>query len=173
MRDSTNLPLEGLRSLVDLAGEGACLVDTVGWRVVYANPQLLRLLDTSGDPPTASSIFELIPDLETPTIRTQLAELAVGKREEARIDCRTVSDRAVSNRNVLNRAGSPITEIRVRRVETDTGVWLAMILTASAAAAATDDAPRREGNDPLTGLADRGFILDKLSKIIHGDRSED
>ncbi|MEX2092928.1 MAG: GGDEF domain-containing protein, partial [Pirellulales bacterium] len=162
MRDATNLPLEGLRSLVDLAGEGACLVDPRDWRVVYANPQLLRRLASPGDPPAASSIFELAPDLETPAIRAQLAELAVGKRDEAHIDCRAPS----------NRTGSPLGEIRVRRVETDNGVWLAMILTTSAAAT-TDETTRREGIDPLTGLADRGFILDKLSKIIHGDRLED
>ncbi len=173
MGDSTNLPLEGLRSLIDLAGEGACLIDPAGWRVVYANPQLLRLLDLPSDPPAALSIFELVPVLETPAIRAELAELAVGKRDEARIDCRTVSNEDVSNRSVSNRTGSPIAEIRVRRVETENGVWLAMVLTTSAVAAGTDDATRCEGNDPLTGLADRGFILDKLSKIIRGDRSED
>lgn len=163
MGDATKLPLEGLRSLVDLAGEGACLVDPRDWRVVYANPQLLRVLDSPGDPPATSSVFDLVRDLDTPAIRAQLTELAVGKRDEARIDCQTPS----------KCTGSPLAEIRVRRVETESGVWLAMILTTSAAAAATDEATRRDGIDPLTGLADRGFILDKLSKIIHGDRLED
>ena len=43
----------------------------------------------------------------------------------------------------------------------------------TASAGAADESSRREGIDPLTGLADRGVILDKLSRIIHGDRLED
>ena len=47
-----------------------------------------------------------------------------------------------------------------------------MVLETESAGAA-DESSRREGIDPLTGLADRGVILDKLSRIIHGDRLED
>jgi diguanylate cyclase len=43
----------------------------------------------------------------------------------------------------------------------------------TASAGAADESSRREGIDPLTGLADRGVILDRLSRIIHGDRLED
>jgi diguanylate cyclase (GGDEF)-like protein len=162
MGDATNLPLESLRSLVDLGGEAACLVDAEGWRIVYANPQLLQLAGSSGEPPAASSIFDLVPELETPAIRVQLAELAVGEFDAAHIDCRAAAD-CVS---------SPIVEIRVCRVATKGGALLAMVL-ATSPAAGNRDARRREGIDPLTGLADRGMILDKLSKNIHGDRLAD
>lgn len=169
MGNSKNVPLEGLRALVDLAGEGACLVDLHDWRVVYVNPQLLQRLESPGEAPAASSIFELVPDLDMPAIRAQLAELAVGTRDEAHIDCR-----ADLSRDASNRIGGPIAEIRVRRVEANGGVWLAMVFCAAPAASnAIDDSRHREGIDPLTGLADRRVILDKLSKIIHGDRLED
>ena len=47
------------------------------------------------------------------------------------------------------------------------------IVLEPASAGAADESARREGIDPLTGLADRGVILDRLSRIIHGDRLED
>jgi diguanylate cyclase (GGDEF)-like protein len=160
--ESTNVPLEGLHTLVDLGGEGACLVDPRGWRLVYANPQFVRLVGSSHKSRTELSLFELVPGLETPAVRKLLAELADGKRVEARIDCSAASDRI----------DGPVGEIRVRRVEAKDGVLLAMVWGASSVAG-EHEATRREGIDPLTGLADRGYILDKLEKIIHGDRMED
>ncbi len=75
MGDSTNLPWEGLLSLVDLTGDAACLVDADGWRVVYANPPMLQLVDPAGATAMGRSIFELVADLETPALRSLLASL--------------------------------------------------------------------------------------------------
>jgi len=155
-------PLEGLQSLVELCGEGACLVDPLGWRLVYANRHLARIVGWSNESPVGASIFDLVPGLETPAIRQLLAELADGIRDEARIDRRPTSERLAE----------PIGEIRVRRVEAASGVLLAMVL-GSPAIADDRESTRWEGIDPLTGLADRGFILNKLKAIFLGDRQED
>lgn len=163
MGDSNKLLLEGMRSLVDLGGEGACLVDSDGWRVVYANLQLEQLIGLPHESPVGMSIFVLVPELETASSQQQLAEMAAGERIEARIDCRAAA----------NCTTSAIAEVRVRRVEADKVVLLAMVLRTSTEAGAAAGATRRESVDPLTGLANRGFILEKLNQIIHGERLED
>jgi diguanylate cyclase (GGDEF)-like protein/PAS domain S-box-containing protein len=162
MGDSTNLPLEGLRSLVDLTGEAACLVDASTWRIEFVNSPLAQLTGIAVESIVGRRLFELAPELQDAAVRVQLIELAAGKRESARIDFRDLADHN----------GSPFVELRVRRVATQSGVWLAMLLETESAGA-VDESSRREGIDPLTGLADRGVILDKLSRIIHGDRLED
>jgi diguanylate cyclase (GGDEF)-like protein len=155
-------PLEGLRALVDLGGDGAGLIDPDGWRVVYANRQFARFVGSSGEPPVGKTVFDLLPKLETPAVRQLLAELADGKLVEARIDGHSVSERFAQ----------PIGEIRLRRVDAASGALVAIVLGMPVAA---DDrgSTRREGIDSLTGLADRGFILDKLKSIFLGDRRED
>jgi diguanylate cyclase (GGDEF)-like protein len=161
MGDSTNLPLEGLRTLVDLTGEAACLVDANGWQVIYANARLARLVSADDVSLTGRSILELVPELNDAPIRLQLAELTNDRRESARI---VLSDRADGSVHMF-------AEIRVRRVVTDSGLWLAMVLEPPALV--NDDSQRGDGIDSLTGLADRRVIFDKLSNIIHGDRLED
>lgn len=162
MGDSSNLPVEGLRFLVDLTGEAACLVDASDWTIVYANSRLARLTGCRDGDATGRGLFELVPELEDVNVRVLLAELAGGKRDAAAID---IGDRT-------GRSESPFGELRVRRAAIDDRVWLAMVLE-TASAGAADESSRREGIDPLTGLADRGVILDKLSRIVHGDRFED
>jgi diguanylate cyclase (GGDEF)-like protein/PAS domain S-box-containing protein len=161
MSDLTNLPLEGLRSLVDLTGDAACLVDAKTWRVEFANLPLARMLGVTVDSLGGTSLFELVPELENAELRTQLAELAAGKRDGGRIEFRELADRS----------GGLFVEVRARPVAAGAGVWLAMILETASAAA--DESARREGIDPLTGLADRGVILDRLTRIIQGDRLDD
>jgi diguanylate cyclase (GGDEF)-like protein len=162
MGDSTNLPLEGLRSLLDLTAEAACLVDAKNWQVMYANSRLARLTGASEESLAGSGLLELVPELGESGARMQLAGLASGKTDAAQIDLRDAADRDESAFAVA----------RVRRVASENGVWLAVVLEAASAGAA-DESARREGIDPLTGLADRGVILDRLSRIIHGDRLED
>jgi diguanylate cyclase (GGDEF)-like protein len=162
MGDSTNLPLEGLRSLLDLTAEAACLVDAKNWQVIYANSRLARLTGASEESLAGSGLFELVPELGESGARMRLAGLASGKTDAAQIDLRDAADRDESAFAVA----------RVRRVASENGVWLAVVLEAASAGAA-DESARREGIDPLTGLADRGVILDRLSRIIHGDRLED
>ena len=81
MGDSTNLPLEGLRSLVDLTGEAACLVDASTWRIEFANSPLARLTGIAVESLAGRSLFELVPELQDAAVRAQLAELAAGKRD--------------------------------------------------------------------------------------------
>ena len=162
MGDSTNLPVEGLRFLIDLTGEAACLVDASDWTIVYANSRLARLTGVVDGSAAGRSLFELVPALDDVFVRALLADLAVGNRDAAAVD---LGGRAAGEE-------SPFAELRVRRAAIDDRVWLAIVLEPASAGAA-DESARREGIDPLTGLADRGVILDRLSRIIHGDRLED
>jgi len=162
MGDSSNLPVEGLRFLVDLTGEAACLVDATDWKIEYANSRFARLIGCADGQVAGRGLFELVPELEDLHIRAQLADLAGGKRDAAAIDLR----------NQASGDESPFAELRVRRAVSGDRVWLAMVLEPASAGAA-DESSRREGIDPLTGLADRGVILDRLARIVHGDRFED
>lgn len=150
-----------MHSLVDLCDEGACLVDPGGWKLVYANRQLAQFVDSKGESPLGKNIFALIPWLDTPAIRQLLVELADGVRNEARID-----------RPASGRMSEHVGEIRLRRVAAAGGVLVALVVASPASA--DDRAPARPGgSDPLTGLADRGFILGRLNAIFQSDRQED
>jgi len=153
MSNPTELPLEGLQALVDLAEDGACLLEPGTGRIIYANARLRELVDSSAEPSAAASIFRLIPQLQTPAAGQQLADLADGKHAETRID--------FGGTEKLPRGD--FAAALVRRVETPGGLLLAMILKTTAVA----------GVDPLTGLSDRADILARLSQVVRGDRSED
>jgi diguanylate cyclase (GGDEF)-like protein/PAS domain S-box-containing protein len=161
MGDSVNLPVEGLRTLVDLTSEAACLVDASDWRIAYANQRLMRLTGCASASAVGRNLFELVPELGYVEVRSQLAELAAGKRDAALVTLLDASD----DERVF-------ALVRARRIASDGRVWLALVLEAVSAGAA-DESSRREGIDPLTGLADRGVILDKLARILDGDRFED
>jgi diguanylate cyclase (GGDEF)-like protein len=162
MGDLSNLPLEGLRSLLDLTDDAACLVDAKNWQIMYANSRLIRLTEASPSVLASANLFELVPELEEADARLQLAELASGKVDSAQIELRAAAG--------IDESAFAVA--RVRRVPGMDGAWLAIVLE-TASAGAADESLRREGIDPLTGLADRGVILDRLSRIIHGDRLDD
>lgn len=147
--------------MLDLGGEDAYLVEPGDWRIVYANPQMLRFIGATDEDLAGRSIFELVPCLQSLSAQRQLADVAGQKSNQTRID----------HRDESGRPGSPTVDVRVRRVETQHGVLLALVIGTSTVA--KESARRLEGIDPLTGLADRAMILDKLSKIIQGDRLED
>ena len=76
--------------------------------------------------------------------RTDLQQVASGETEELAIS--------------IGRAG----EIRVRRVESLVAIFLRPI-----------DAHANQRVDPLTGLADRAFFLQRLGTLLAGDRATD
>lgn len=162
MGDLSNLPLEGLRSLLDLTDDAASLVDARTWQIMYANSRLIRLTGASPAVLESTNLFELVPELNEADARLQLAELSAGKIDAAQIELRAA----------VGVEDSAFVLARVRRVPGVAGNWLAIVLETPSAGAA-DESLRREGIDPLTGLADRGVILDRLARIIHGDRLDD
>jgi diguanylate cyclase (GGDEF)-like protein len=161
MEGSANLPEDALRSIVELVAEPACLIAVDGWRILYANPAFGRLANANSERASweVGGLFAAFPDLDSAAVRMQLNELVQGNRLTARIDC------ASAHRHSL------ISEIRARRIETAGGALLALVL--GSATAEDADAARGKAIDPLTGLADRAFILDKLNNILRGDRQED
>src|SRR5262245_42928636 len=86
MGDLSNLPLECLRSLLDLTDDAACLVDGKSWQIMYANSRLIRLTGASPAVLASTNLFELVPELEQADARLQLAELAAAKIDSAQIE---------------------------------------------------------------------------------------
>jgi diguanylate cyclase (GGDEF)-like protein len=155
MIDLTNAS-SALRALVDLSGDGACLVDPDEWHVVYANPSLLRRVGLAHDTLGDSSILAWLPDLTSPEAREQLERLAGGELEAADFVSRLACP-----------GGGESVSVRARRVAGKQGPMLAIVVMAAGAGV------RRPGTDPLTGLADRAFLLDRLTTILRGGRSGD
>jgi diguanylate cyclase (GGDEF)-like protein len=160
MSDSTQLFRDSFRALVDQSGEGACLVDPDGWRVAYANPSLLRQVGVESGSVAEASLFAWLPDLQLPAAQEELARLVTGELAEA---------------TLLSRVGSTVAaaELRVRRVATADGMFLAFVVKIGHENKPGSFSTERHGVDPLTGLADRAFILEKLTKMIRGDRCGD
>jgi diguanylate cyclase (GGDEF)-like protein len=152
MADEPPIPNAGLLALLDVADIGACLINPHGWRVVYANRALLRaagLKSLEG----RESLVEWLPELAVPKNLEQLEAVAAGQ---------------LSGMTISIRLGGHDTSATIRKVETNRGAYLAV--TVSLAVAATDDS-NRGGIDSLTGLADRGRLMERLKRLVQGVRS--
>ena len=145
--------------------KAACLVDPSGWRVVYANAALLRFGSTRPSRcRRGKRCSTWFPNCRMPRSSSSLAELAAGERggsAHSRVDC------------VGESSGVRSAEVRVRRVESEPACCWRSSFGERSAERPGRRVGRREGIDPLTGLADRAFILDRLSTMLHGDRSDD
>src|SRR5262245_12545581 len=91
MGDLSNLPLEGLRSLLDLKDDADCLVDENSWQIMNANSRRSRLTGASPAMLASVQLFELVPELEQADARLQLAELAAGKIDSSQIELRAAA----------------------------------------------------------------------------------
>jgi len=160
MDDSAKLPVDALRSLVDMMSEPAALVAAEDWRILYANPPFARRMSASGDVANTTLLFAAALELDSTTVRMQLAELVEGKRMVARIET-----------GASTHLAGAITAIRARRIDTSSGLVLAVVLESSASP--QQDAAGRHSFDPLTGLSDRGFILEKLRTLLQSDQPVD
>lgn len=160
MEDSTNLPPLALRSLVDLVSEAACLLAADDWRILYSNPAFVRRSLIGEDESGAGGFFAAFPELHTTAIRMQLAEVVSGKKSSTRFES-----------GVSTHLAGAIGGIRARRVETEAGVILAVVLEERSVAEREDVSSHAV--DPLTGLFDRAYILEKLRTLVGSDREGD
>jgi diguanylate cyclase (GGDEF)-like protein len=160
MDDSTNLPADALRSLVDLVSEPACLVAADEWRILYSNPAFVARSLIGEDESGAGGFFAAFPELNSTAIRMQLAEVVQGKRNSARFES-----------GVSPHLAGAIAAIRARRINSNHGVVLAIVLEERSMAEREEVSSYTV--DPLTGLFDRAYILEKLRNLVGSDREGD
>jgi diguanylate cyclase (GGDEF)-like protein len=162
MEDLNNVSA-ALRTLLDLCGDGGCLIDPAEWRVVYANAALLEWINQHSAIPPAETLFAWLPDLQNAEVEEQLSRVIAGEIEEAAFISHLANDSA----------GARPAEVRVRRVDSSDGALLAIAITQPVAVASADEQSAARHTDPLTGLADRAFFQERLSTRLHGDRASD
>lgn len=160
MEDSKNLPLDALRSLVNLMSEPACLVAAADWRIVGANAALVRRAETGDEAIQGGSFFAAFPELDSTAIRMQLDELVRGKRNSVRFES-----------GASPHLAGAISAIRAQRIDSNGDMMLALVLEVRSAS--EREAATSHTVDPLTGLFDRAYILEKLRSLVGGDREGD
>jgi len=150
------------REAVDLCLDRICLVEPAGWRIVYANPAWIGWLGGDGAAVIGKSLFDCLPELRPAPGDDRLQQVAEGTAAEAAIHIHLASGRHTDRP----------AELCARRVAGPDGVLL-VIAIRTAADAAVDCRHRKGRTDPLTGLADRACFLDRLARLLDGDRAGD
>jgi diguanylate cyclase (GGDEF)-like protein len=155
MADLNPIPGTGLLALLDLAEVGACLVDPNGMRVVYSNRAMLRAVGAEALDP-GQQLLAWLPELAVPKCFEQLEAVAAG---------------LLSGVSISAQLGGQDSSATIRRVDTESGPRLAVLVKFSSV---IGDEPCRSsaaGFDSLTGLADRGRLMDRLTRLVPGIQS--
>jgi diguanylate cyclase (GGDEF)-like protein len=160
MGDAEPVSIATLKTLLDVAAEGLCLVEPLTGKVIYANSSLLNEVAALQEELQNSTVFDWFSKADAKALRAQLNWFTDGNTNEAIINLRPAGDEC---------AVRPA-EIRVRRVDTERGPLLAI---AWLHPAVRGPSAARSGIDPLTGLADRAILMETLSTMVCGGRSSD
>jgi diguanylate cyclase (GGDEF)-like protein len=154
MADFNLIPGAGLQALLDLTEVGACLVDLAGLRVVYANRAMLQAVGaaTLG---SEQKLLAWVPDLAAPKTFEQLEAVVAG---------------TLSGVSIATQLGGQESTATIRRVDTELGTRLAVLVN-FACVGDDSDQSNAAGVDSLTGLADRGQLMDRLTRLVQGAHS--
>jgi len=160
-RDQSTAVDSALLALLDLSVDGMCLVDPTSGDISYANAALRNWISQSGAPTLEGNLAELLPGAEAATVLERLRRVATGESGGA----------ALSSRIVTRSGDERPVELTARPVESDGQSLLAIVVRqVSTSAAASRDGGQ---TDPLTGLADRAFLMERLNSLVRGGRSRD
>lgn len=151
------IPNAGLLALLDLAEIGACLVNPQGWRIVYATRAMLKVVGLESLK-GSESLVEWLPELAVPRSLEQLEAVAAG---------------LLSGMTLSIRLGGLESSATIRKVEADSGVYLAVTVSPASTARKDSGLCGREGIDSLTGLTDRGWLMERLTRLLQGVRASD
>jgi diguanylate cyclase (GGDEF)-like protein len=154
---------EDLLALIGRVCDGIAVWEPGPWRLIYANQGFWQLTGErtekwAADPNSSEAMAGL---------RVQMASLLDRFR-----------DHGVESSTLIacpeTRAECGLIEIRVFRVRPDDNRLVGMIIRRNASelpqTASLNDAARR---DPLTGLPDRAFLMERLSTLLAGERIAD
>jgi diguanylate cyclase (GGDEF)-like protein len=128
--------------------------------VVFANQMLLSWVEKRPELSGNGSIWDWVPADEEANLLAQLARIVQGEADEATFFS-----------HFLARDGAlmPL-ELRIRSVSSDSGAMLAIVARQSLAG--EPDAPSSQPalrKDPLTGLADREALMDRLATMLRSE----
>ncbi len=141
-----------LLGLIDGVFDGVSLWEHDPWRIVYANPGFWRLIGASAE------------ESGLPARLVELVDRFRGQQGAAA---------TVTTCLEIEGAGEPI-EVRLCRVASGAQSFVGMIVHpherhSSARRVSSDEARR----DPLTGLPDREFLMQRLATLLTGERAAD
>lgn len=155
MADLNPIPGAGLPALLDLTEVGACLVDPAGLRVVYANRAMLQAVGaaTLG---SEQKLLTWVPDLAAPKTFEQLEAVAAG---------------TLSGVSISTQLGGQESTATIRRVETELGPRLAVLVKSPKGFGEDTCRTGAAHFDSLTGLADRGQLMERLTRMVQGAQS--
>ena len=151
-----------LRPLLDQVSDGVAVAVPGPWRLLYVSRTLAGWLGKSADVLRGT----LLENLFDPACRAEVLELADRVSQGAAPKATMIGH--------LQSDGAKIgaADVCFCRVLTGDHALLGVVVRRGAASphAAAATAERR---DPLTGLADREFLLQRLAALLHGERSRD
>ena len=162
MGKSSNLPSGAFRQLAELSGEGLCLVNPGDLRTIFANPAVRVWAGIASTSDTLRQLYleELLPEIGTPQREAEVEQLANGQMNEVTF---TGLVRPANGKSL-------IANVRIQRVAAATESNLLAVVISPLPSSVGSGQARR---DPLTGLADRTFLLDRLTSLLESDRARD
>jgi diguanylate cyclase (GGDEF)-like protein len=147
-----------IQAVANLCDFGVCLVDNNG-EIWLANETLAKWLrSTSSGGWQGRSVLELIPEAQRAAARDKISSIAQGRAAVANF----------ASYLLIGDAHTPC-ELQVRRAVTEPQAILAITIRRGgleAAQAHSSAAGSGSRTDPLTGLPDRTFLMDRLTSLI-------
>lgn len=151
--------------LIDVLGrvsDAVLLVSPDEYRVVFANRTVARWWRATEDALIGRPLEELFGEAwEAASMAERLASVARDCQQEATFQC------TLPHANVAQRV-----EVRVFSLQAEQATLIGVVFNATPNAARWS-AAIGEHRDSLTGLPDRGFLLERMSSLMHGDRLAD
>jgi diguanylate cyclase (GGDEF)-like protein/PAS domain S-box-containing protein len=142
--------------ILEIVSNGIVLVDQDG-RIIYVNREVVGW---RGGASCVENVAEIFDELSQTALANALRQVVTARTEPVRFEGRI---------RASNGSTRPVT-ISLVRLELATGSLIGLVAH-PAQALATDAALRRR--DPLTGLLDRAFLMERLETLLSGERSAD
>jgi diguanylate cyclase (GGDEF)-like protein len=152
-----------LLSLAESSFDGVVVVVPGSWCIAYANPVMAELLGRSVDDLIGVPIADLFEVSRPATWQQSLERAALGNHEDVPFEAR------------LRRTGAASLSVGLRlcRLVVDAATLIGIITRTEVTAPDASGRPSLAQRDPLTGLADRTFIMSRIESLLAGDRAED
>lgn len=152
-----------LAPILELSTDGVAIFDPASARLLYANASLGMWLDR----PTEELIGELADSLLEVNLHGSLSQQLTAVGDGVLVDSR------LSARLLASRTAWPA-EVQLTRLEWNGRPLVGVIIHRVSATTTTIENPATDQrNDPLTGVADRAFLFDRLEGLLQGDRTAD
>ncbi|GAC1586394.1 MAG: hypothetical protein NVS3B21_00480 [Acidimicrobiales bacterium] len=150
------------RSIVETATEGIWIHDVNG-RTTFANPKMAALLATTAEALVGRSLFDFVDPADWAVTSSKLARRRTGLSDRYEFTLRRTDGTAV---DVLISASA------LRDAEGQVSGVLKMVTDISDRKAAEAQKARLALEDPLTGLASRALVVDRVTQLLAKQQRE-